>query len=125
MVSPYSAQLPEATIAPTLRIVAAGGSVALSCVTSRAASPATWLRNGRLLSDDANHSIDTSLNLLVISNFAEDFVGNYTCVAGNNAGMVSSNTAVLQLAGKSDLRVPRSYILQSCAAASYHRVFLF
>lgn len=97
---PYTAQLPEATIAPTLQIVAPGGSVLLACSTSGATGPATWMRNSRLISDDANHSIDTATNTLTVMNFAENLAGNYTCAAGNDNGFVSSNTAMLQLAGK-------------------------
>ena len=92
-----AAQLPEATIAPSIQTVEVGHSATFSCTTARAISTTEWRRNNVPISNDPDHSINDSGNTLTVTNAQG---GNYTCVAENDAGSVSSNTAVLQLAGK-------------------------
>lgn len=103
----FSAQgtLPTAVLQPALTILAIGGDVTFSCTTTEADS-ATWMHNNAIIDVDANHIINTSDQLfeLVVFDFSSDLTGNYTCVATNDAGSVSSSTAVLELAGESSIQ---------------------
>ena len=60
------------------------------------------MHDNTVITVDANHVISASDQLfeLMVIDFSSDLTGNYTCVATNDAGSVSSRTAVLELAGK-------------------------
>lgn len=101
----FSAQgtLPTAAIEPALTILAIGQEATFSCTTTEAIS-VTWMHSNAIVTVDSNHIINTSDQLfeLRVIDFSSDLAGSYTCVAINEAGSVSSSTAVLELAGKSN-----------------------
>lgn len=90
--------LPVATVTPTLDTLSPTGSATLSCLITgmTSSSRVAWRRNDMPISAAANTAFNG--NNLTVSNFSVDFAGNYTCVATNEVGTVSSNPAVLQLA---------------------------
>lgn len=86
-------------------IQAPGESVTFTCTVTGTTSPATWRRDNSPVTEDSSNSIDDAQNQLTVSNFSSNLAGNYTCVASNDVGSVSSSTAVLQVAGESSLYV--------------------
>ena len=81
------------------------GRVVLTCEGRAAPTPdITWMRNGVILTDDANINIATivvtdsqrnRVSTLTVSSFTMSDEGNYTCNVSNNAGSVVSRGFVL------------------------------
>ena len=86
-------------------LVQPSGRVFLTCEGRAAPTPdITWMKNGEILTDDANINITTSIvtdsqrnrvSTLTVSSFTMSDEGNYTCNVSNNAGSVVSGGLVL------------------------------
>jgi len=74
--------------------------VILTCEGRAAPTPdITWMRNGEILTDDANINIATNVvtdsqrnrvSTLTVSSFTMSDEGNYTCNVSNTAGSIVS-----------------------------------
>ena len=88
---------------PTFTLHPAGGvyrnqtEVTLRCEAS-AATSLQWSHNGYLVTPDARRTIGT--NTLTIVRLNNDVAGNYTCLASNDVGTITSAVAEVQIAGE-------------------------
>ena len=81
------------------------GRVVLTCEGRAAPTPdITWMRNGEILTDDANINIATNVvtdsqrnrvSTLTVSSFTMSDEGNYACNVSNTAGSVVRGGLVL------------------------------
>ena len=92
---------------PTFTVHPAGGvyrnqtGVTLGCEASGATS-LQWSHNGNLVTPDARRTIGA--NTLTIVSLNNDVAGNYTCLASNDVGTITSAVAEVQIAGKHTVR---------------------
>ena len=90
------------TLTPTNNILAPGVpaiSTTLCCDVTGIPSAITWKRNNvDIPPSETGVRINDAGDQLTVMYFSSNLKGNYTCVATN--GSVSSNTAIIQPAGK-------------------------
>lgn len=84
-------------------ILNAGDTVSTICTVGKGDLPLKirWMRNDHLLKSGNSVLISRSgkrISLLSIENVQHDHIGNYTCIAENEAG-VSTHSAVLNVNG--------------------------
>lgn len=82
----------------------------VQCIVSTGDIPLTilWSLNGNPITTSGSVSISKGgqrISTLAIESVSERHAGNYSCIAGNNAG-VSSHTALLRVNGWSSILVP-------------------
>lgn len=84
-------------------VLNAGDTVSLICTVGKGDLPLKihWLLNDQVLNSGNNILINRSgkrISLLSIENVQHEHIGNYTCIAENEAGL-SSHSAVLNVNG--------------------------
>ena len=88
--------LPTFTVHPAGGVYRTQTEVTLRCEASGATS-LQWNHNGNLVTPDARRTIGANLTIVRLNN---DVAGNYTCLASNDVGTITSAVAEVQIAGK-------------------------
>ena len=91
--------LPHISVQPSGGIFADGSPpIILECVAEDADS-IQWAHNEGIITSDPSRTIGSD-NALTIVSLNGDLAGNYTCLASNEVGTVTSAIAEIELAGE-------------------------